>query len=251
MQPQRRGSAAPAGTHPRVSPVPASAPSQPRHQQLGKGGGRSGALHPKSLARESFLQPKAVAGRAPQPVLALSCGGCGHAACRQRLLHRAALRGMRSTLGRGEEPDRFTKEKWLCTTGVDVWSDFRQKHGIHDWHRQCAGHRRQRTAGWLSLLSSGCYGLGRNYLLLKALLFFLHILHLHLQLLDLSDIRCRLRKEKEQQWEQTRGLGAEGTRHEERGAEGWLMPAPPTTKRASRSHTGLKELNSPDSMQLS
>lgn len=29
------------------------------------------------------------------------------------------------------------------------------------------------------------------------------------------------------------------------------MPAPPATKTASHSRTGLKELNSPDSMQLS
>lgn len=59
---------------------------------------------------------------------------------------------------------------------------------------------------------------GGNYLLLKALLFFLHILHLRLQLPDLSDVRCRLRKEKVEPWEQTCGLGAAGTCHGERSA---------------------------------
>lgn len=54
----------------------------------------------------------------------------------------------------------------------------------------------------LPLLSRGAAGRAgitfscRNYLLLQALLFFLHVLHLRLQLPDLSDVCGRLRKEK-------------------------------------------------------
>lgn len=45
--------------------------------------------------------------------------------------------------------------------------------------------------GWAGITFS-C----RNYLLLQALLFFLHILHLCLQLPDLSDVCGRLQKQK-------------------------------------------------------
>lgn len=147
---------------------------------------------------KAFSSPR----QSPQPALAPSCPQgqrCGHAAGAQRLLHRAAL----SALGRGEEPEHTTQEEWFCTTGIGTWSDFRQERGVHDWHQRCGGDRRQRTPGRLSLLSSGCYGPGRNYLLLKALLLFLHVLHLRLQVPDLGDVRRRLREGK------SAGVGAE------------------------------------------
>lgn len=62
----------------------------------------------------------------------------------------------------------------------------------NDWQWDVRGGR------WLLLLSSGCNELGRNYLLLKALLFFLHILQLRLQVPDLGDICGRLQREKSQ-----------------------------------------------------
>lgn len=194
---------------PPPAPAAASAPSRaqphpsPGTGSSGRGAGRSGALHPERASPgKAFSSPR----QSPQPALAPSCPQgqrCGHAAGAQRLLHRAALGGMHSALGRGEEPEHTTQEEWVCTTGIGTWSDFRQERGDHDWHQRCGGDRRQRTPGRLSLLSSGCYGSGRNYLLLKALLLFLHVLHLRLQVPDLSDVRRRLREGK------SAGAGAE------------------------------------------
>ena len=131
MQAQSRGSTAPTGTNPNVSPIPGSAPSHPGTSSSGREEGEAGLSVPRALpGKGSPAQGHRRQSPAARPGPILPAGsGLGHAAGRQGSCA-ALLLGHAQRVGKWRGTRSLRRAKMaLYHQGRDlVWGQTRAWH---------------------------------------------------------------------------------------------------------------------------